>query len=107
MRSPTPAQIKQWREAHRLTQAQLGALAGASIQLGVGAAGARAGKGRRTEQCVAAWRWENGEREMPPATWELLQVKGVLLETKRASFEELTDGTAHQIIRLLLASRGR
>ncbi len=57
----TRAEIRSAREFAGLTQTQAGALVGAAL---------------RTWQS-----WESGERRMPPAKWELFQLK---LEMKKA-----------------------
>jgi DNA-binding XRE family transcriptional regulator len=52
---PSPAEISEARHHAGLTQEQAGAVIGAT---------------RRTWQ-----NWENGTRNMPPAKWELFQIK--------------------------------
>lgn len=90
LKVPTPAELRRWQEDLGLTDWQVGYMARVSVIVGVGAAAARAGKGRRVTQCATVQRWHGGTREIPLATWELLQVKGMLLRRKVATYEELS-----------------
>ena len=89
MKRPTAEEFSRWQESLALSAVQVGYLARATVEEGVGSARARAGEGRRYTRCMTVEKWRSGERRVPLVSWELLQTKSVLLKLKLATLEEL------------------
>ncbi len=88
----TGPELRASRERLDLTQIQLGMLARKTTLF-------------TQRQAVSVGKWENGTRTIPPASAELLAVKFYLLETQRATFEELVNMTLLDLLKRSLETR--